>query len=170
MLRSDLSDYSNVYIIVKATINLLADAANENDKAQKDVGFKDNASFRLCISQIKNKLIDNAEDLHLVIPMFYLIGYSHNYPKPSGRLWNYYRDRIDHVDVNNSASYGKSEQTRKGLPKNGNPGDTDQPVQLPEPFLNVKVTTLLKYPSNFWRLLERFIMGKGLCIHRTSIT
>ena len=31
-IRSDLSDYSDVYIVVKETIDLLAATANENDK------------------------------------------------------------------------------------------------------------------------------------------
>ena len=33
VLRSDLCDYSDVYIVVKGTIDLLAAAANQNDKA-----------------------------------------------------------------------------------------------------------------------------------------
>ena len=32
MLRSDLCDYSDTYLVVKGTIDLLADDANENDK------------------------------------------------------------------------------------------------------------------------------------------
>ena len=40
MLRSDLCDYSDVYIVVKGTIDLLAAAANENDKALKNYVFK----------------------------------------------------------------------------------------------------------------------------------
>ena len=32
MLRSYLCDYSDAYIVVKGTIDLLAAAANENDK------------------------------------------------------------------------------------------------------------------------------------------
>ena len=36
MLRSDLCDYSDAYIVVKGTIDLLAAAANENDKAEKN--------------------------------------------------------------------------------------------------------------------------------------
>ena len=40
MLRSDLCDYSDAYIVVKGTIDPLATAANENDKAEKDVAFK----------------------------------------------------------------------------------------------------------------------------------
>ena len=33
VLRSNLCDYSDVYIVVKGTIDLLAAAANENDKS-----------------------------------------------------------------------------------------------------------------------------------------
>ena len=41
MLRSDLCNYSDAYIVVKGTIDLLAAAANEDDKAEKnDVVFK----------------------------------------------------------------------------------------------------------------------------------
>ena len=47
--RSDLYDYSDAYIVVKVAIDLLAAGANENDKAEKDVAFKNNAQFRLCI-------------------------------------------------------------------------------------------------------------------------
>ena len=43
MLRSDLCDYSNAYIVVKRTIDLLAHDANENYKAEKNVVFKNNS-------------------------------------------------------------------------------------------------------------------------------
>ena len=42
MLRSDLCDYSDA-------IDLLAASANENDKPEKDVVFKNNVSLRSCI-------------------------------------------------------------------------------------------------------------------------
>ena len=45
MLRSDLCDYSDVYIMVKGTIELLAAAANGNDNADKNVAFKYNVPF-----------------------------------------------------------------------------------------------------------------------------
>ena len=44
MLRSDLRDYSDAYIVVKGTKDFLAVAANKSDKSQKN-----NASFRSCI-------------------------------------------------------------------------------------------------------------------------
>ena len=70
MLRSDLCDYSDAYIVVKGRKDLLAIAANENDKAQKNVVFKNSASFRSCISKVNSTLIDNAEDLYIVMPMY----------------------------------------------------------------------------------------------------
>ena len=46
MLRLDLCNYNDACIVVKGTIDVLAAAANENDKAQKSVLFKSNAPFR----------------------------------------------------------------------------------------------------------------------------
>ena len=47
MLRSDLCDYSDAYIVVKGTIVLLASPANQGD--EKYVVFKNNAPFTACI-------------------------------------------------------------------------------------------------------------------------
>ena len=76
MLKSDLCDYSDVYISVKGTIDLLAFVANQNDKAEKNVSFRNNASFRSCIFKINSTLTDNAEDLDIVMPMYNLLEYS----------------------------------------------------------------------------------------------
>lgn len=35
MLRSNLCHYSDTYIVVKATVDVLATAENKNDKAEK---------------------------------------------------------------------------------------------------------------------------------------
>ena len=43
--------------------------------------FKNDAPFTFCISKMKNTLIDNAEDLDIVIPMYNLLEYSKNYRK-----------------------------------------------------------------------------------------
>ena len=50
MLRSDLCDYIDVYIVVKGKIDVLATASNENDKTQKNGAFKNKAPFKSCIS------------------------------------------------------------------------------------------------------------------------
>ena len=102
MLRLPLCDYSDAYIALKGTVDLLAAAANENDKAEKDVAFKNNAPFRSCISKTNSTLIDNADDLGIVMPMYNLLEYGQNYSMTSGILWNYYRDKIDDADDNAS--------------------------------------------------------------------
>ena len=78
MLRSDLCDYSDAYIVVKWTIDLLATDVNENDKAEKNVVLKNNAPLRSCISKMNSAFIDNAEDLDIVMPMYNLLEYSQN--------------------------------------------------------------------------------------------
>ena len=103
MLRSDIFDYSDAYIVVKRTINVRP--VVNTDKNQKDAALKNNAPFRSCITKINNTLIDNKEDLNIVIPMYNLLKYSDNYSMASGRLWRYYREKIDNVD--NDVSDGK---------------------------------------------------------------
>ena len=73
-------------IVVKGKINLLADATNENNKVDKNVAFKNNAPFRLCIPKTNSTLIDNAEDLDIVMLMYNILKYSTNYSMISGRL------------------------------------------------------------------------------------
>ena len=97
-----MCDYSDTYLIVKGTTDFLADAANKNDKAEKNVAFKNNAPFISCISKINSTLIENTEDLDIVMSMYNLLEYSQNYSMTSGSLWNYYRDEIDNVNDNAS--------------------------------------------------------------------
>ena len=93
MLRSDLCDYSDAYIVVKGDITLTKDV-NRNfiDVRNRLLAFKNNALFTNCISKINNVLIDNAEDLDVLMPKYNLVEYSKNYRKTTGSLWNYYRD------------------------------------------------------------------------------
>ena len=90
MLQSDLCNCSDAYIVIKGTITV-ADSNDANYK--KELAFKNNASFISCTSKINNTLIDNAEDLDIVMPMYNLMEYSKNYSKTTGSLWNYYRDK-----------------------------------------------------------------------------
>ena len=57
MLRSNLWDYSDAYIVMKETIYLLGAAANENDKVEKNVAFQNNDPFTSWISKINSALI-----------------------------------------------------------------------------------------------------------------
>ena len=55
MLRSDLCDYSDAYIVVKGIINVTGTNAKETKKPKrnKKLTFKNNVLFRSCISKIK---------------------------------------------------------------------------------------------------------------------
>ena len=91
MLRSNLCDYADAYILVKGTITITGagndDAAKRLDERNKGVIFKNCAPFTKCISRINNTDIDTAQDIDIVMPMYNLIEYSDNYSKKSGRLW-----------------------------------------------------------------------------------
>ena len=90
MLRSDLCDFSDVYIVMERDITLEGD--NNANKRDKNLAFKNNAPFINCISKINGVQIDNAEDLDVVMLMYNLLEYSKNYRKTTGSMWNYYRD------------------------------------------------------------------------------
>ena len=92
MLRSDLCDYSDAYIVVKGDITLTKTNGREIiDIRNRFLAFKRNAPFTNRISKINNVLTDN-EDLDIVIPMYNLLEYSNNYRKTTRSFWNYYRD------------------------------------------------------------------------------
>ena len=82
MIRSDLYDYRDAYVVVKGTINF---TDPNNDAYDKKLALKNNAPFISCISKINNTIID--KDLDIVMPMYSLIEYRKNYSKTT-----YYRD------------------------------------------------------------------------------
>ena len=100
MLRSDICDFSDAYIVVKGNITVTektftadeidapnntaanvtaTNTGNNNTFGDKKLVFKNNAPFINCISKINGVKIDNAEDLDVVIPMYNLLEYSKNY-------------------------------------------------------------------------------------------
>ena len=107
MLRSNLCDYSDAYILVKGNITVTAPGVNNNanntrDKRNRPLILKNNAPFVSCITRINGELIEDANDLDIVIPMYNLLEYSKNYRKTIGSLYNYYRDELsDDTDDNN---------------------------------------------------------------------
>ena len=83
MLRADLCDFSDAYLVVKGVITV---TEPDNAKRNKSVAFKSNAPFIKCISNINDVQIDNAEDLDVVMPMCNLLEYSKNYRKTTSSL------------------------------------------------------------------------------------
>ena len=99
MLRSDLCDYSDAYVWVKGTITV----TNPNNNANFDrrLTLKNNVQFISCVSKINGELVENAEYLDIVMPMYNLLEYSKNYDKTSGSLFNYYRDEPNEAEIAN---------------------------------------------------------------------
>ena len=98
MLRLDLCDFGDVYIVVKGEVTVTG--GSNNSRKNRPLAFKNNAPFTNCISKANHVLIDNAEDLDVVMPMYNLMEYSKNYWKTTG-AWNYYRDELSD-DANNN--------------------------------------------------------------------
>ena len=96
MLRSDLCDFSDSYIVVKGKITV---ANQDNNAYDKKLALKNNAPFLSCMSKINNTLIDNAEDLDIAMPMYNILEYSKNHKRTTGSLFNYYRDEPNSVAV-----------------------------------------------------------------------
>ena len=75
-LRSNLCDYSNAYILVKGTTTVAGN--NLRDRQYRPLILKNNAPFVSCITRINGKLIEDADDLDIVMPMYNLLEYSKN--------------------------------------------------------------------------------------------
>ena len=82
MLRSDLCDYSDAYILVSAAIIVAGN--HPRDRQNRPVILKNNAPFVFCITRINGELIEDADDLDVVMPMYNLLEYSKNYRKTTG--------------------------------------------------------------------------------------
>ena len=143
MLRSDLCDYSDAYIVVKGIVTV---TSSDNNTYDKKLAFKNNAPFTSGISKINNTLIDNAENLDVVMRIYNLIKYSKNYRKIAGSLRNYYRDEpnSDAVgNINYSIKDSKSFDYKTSIAGKlaGNNVKKD----------DIQIFAPLKYLSNFWR-------------------
>ena len=85
MLRSNLCDYSDAYILVNGTVTVTENYPR--DRQNRPLILKDNAPFISCITRINGELIKDADDLDIVMPMYNLLEYSKNYRKPLGSLY-----------------------------------------------------------------------------------
>ena len=166
MLRSNLCDYSDAYILVKGTITVTAHGANNGvnnirDKRNRPLILKNNAPFVSCITRINGELIEDANDLDIVIPMYNLLEYIKNYRKAIGSLYNYYRDELsDDADVNNfdnikveNSNTFKYKNKITGNTYNVNAGVNDDDVNK-NGTEEIELAIPLKYLGNFWRALN----------------
>ena len=88
VLKPNLCDYADAYILVNGTIR--ADAA---DAATRLI-LKNFASFIKFNVGINDEHVDTAENLNIVMPMYNLIEYSDNYQDSSATLYQYKPDEL----------------------------------------------------------------------------
>ena len=167
MLRSNLCDYSDAYIVVKGTITVTApgannDANNIRDKRNRPLILKNNVPFVSCITRINGELIGDADDLDIVIiPMYNLLEYSKNYRKTIGSLYNYYRDELNDGADNNNFDNIKVVNSNTFKYKNkitSNTYNVDAGVDGYDVNKNgkqeIELALPLRYLDNFWRTLN----------------
>ena len=152
VIKSNLCDYSDAYILVTGDITATGGDANTK------VVFKNCAPFTkliyfICITQINDEHVDNADNLDIVMPMYNLIEYSDNYSDTSGGLWHFkkYEQNMNNgnpVDVTtaDSSSFKYKSSFFKTLE------DDDNGV-----FKNVKIAVPLKYLSKFLEIFRNAI-------------
>ena len=152
MLRSSLCDYSDAYILVKRniTVNNTAAGGADANNTNKKVIFKNCAPFTDCISKINNTQVDNGKYIDIVMPMYNLIGYSDNYSKTSGSLWQYRKDIPAENNNGDIADFNGANTTDSFNFKAKITGQTDDDGEIND----VEIMVLLKYLGNLWRTLE----------------
>ena len=142
VLKSNLCDYNDDQILVGGNITVIGHQVTQ-------VGFKNCAPFTKCIAKIDGTRIDDAEDLHLVIPMYKLIEYSSKYSKTIRSLWFYLKDEVTdfNADIGSTNNF-KSFMYKAKLLKNIEADNTNG-------ILKTATNAVpLKYLSDFWRSLE----------------
>ena len=162
MLRSDLCDYSDAYILVNGTITVTANAGANNirDKKNRKLILKNNASLVSCITRINNELIEDADVLDIVMPMYNLLEYSKTYRKTIGSLNSYYRDELTDDNNNNFANRNvvNSNAFKYKYKIIGNIYNDDAGADGYDANKNgtqlVELAIPLKYLGNFWRALN----------------
>ena len=164
MLRSNLCDYSDAYILVKGTITVMAPGVNNGDnirdKRNRPLILKNNAPTVSCITRIHGELIEDADDLDIVMPIYNLLEYSKNYRKTIRSLHNYYRDELTNDDNDNFTNINvvNSEAFKYKNKITGNTYNVDAGAQGYDINKNgtqkVELTIPLKYLGNFWRALN----------------
>ena len=166
MLRSNLCDYSDAYILVKGEITVKADHIGAGVDESRDIKnrpliLRNKAPFISCITKINNEFIEDADNLDIVMPMYNLLEYSKSYRKTIGSLYNYYRDELSDDADNDNFDNIKVVNSEAFKYKNkiiGNTYNVDVGAQGYDANKNgkqeVEIAIPLKYLGNFWRALN----------------
>ena len=156
VLKPNLCDYAEEYILIDGTIRAAAVDANTR------LALKNCAPFTKCNLEINDEHVDTAESLDITMPMYNLIEYSDNYQDSSATLYQYTRDEPPEDDAVADLTADNSSSLKYKISLLGNPVVANNIARI-----NVKVVLPLKYLSNFFRSLE---MPLSSCKIKLSLT
>ena len=156
VLKPNLCDYAEAYILVDGTIR--AAAANANTR----LALKSCAPFTKCNLEINDEYIDTAENLDIVMPMYNLIEYSDNYQDSSATLYRYKRDEPTEANATLDLTADISSSFKYKIKLLDNPVLDGAIAKR-----NVKVVVPLKYLSNFFRSLEMALINCKIKLNLT---
>ena len=158
VLKPNLCDYAEVYILVDGTIR--AGNANANTK----LALKNCAPFTKCNLEINDEHVDTAEKLDIVMPMYNLIEYSDNsdsYQDSSATLYQHERDEPQD-DLANNLATNTSSSFKYKVNLLGDPNVVGNVARR-----DVKIVVPLKYLSNFFRQLEMLLINCKIKLNLT---
>ena len=93
VLKPNLCDYAEAYILIDGTIRAATVDANTR------LALKNCALFTKCNLVINDEHIDTAKNLDITMPIYNLIAYSDNYQDSSATLYQYKRDEPPEDDA-----------------------------------------------------------------------
>ena len=143
VLKPNLCDYAEAYILIDGTIRAAAADANTR------LALKFCAPFTKCNLEINDEHVDTAENVDITMPMYNLIEYSDNYQDSSATLYKYKRDEIPEDDAVADSTADNLSSLKYKISLLGNPVVANNIARI-----NAKVVVPLKYLSNFFRSLE----------------
>ena len=112
--------------------------------AVTNIAFKNCVPFTRCVTHINDELIDTAENLHFIMPMYNLIEYSDNFSGTSGSLWQFERDESPMNNAGNPVNIALDNSSyfkyKSGILGKATAADGDD-----RSLRNVKLVVPLKY-------------------------
>ena len=87
-----MCNFNDAYIVVAGKITATNPDPPDNVEYSRKVALKNVAPFFNFILKINSHLIEDAQDLDVVIPMYNLLYYSKNFRKSTGSFWNHCSD------------------------------------------------------------------------------
>ena len=157
-LRNDLCDFNDAYIVATGKITV-TNPGNDDNVYNRKISFKNSVPFFNCTLRINSQLIQDAQDLHIVIPVYKLLYYSKNFRKTTGSFWNYYPDMPKSVHDNNvnlrqriiypmkdSESFNYKTKLIGSVPGVADPAIGDD---IERELEDIKIDVPLKHLSNF---------------------